>query len=279
MTVPYQGTGPAMTDLIGGQVDFMCDQTTNTTGQILGGEVKAYAVTSPERLANLPDLPTTAEAGLPDFQLGIWHGLYAPAGTPPEVLGQAQRGAEGRGRRPDRRRALRRARHRAGRARGGDARGAGEAARRPDRALEAADRGGRRPWRSSAAMDRAGIKDILSGLIFLGFGLAFGFAATGYEIGTAFRMGPGYFPLLLAGALALLGVAIIVKGVTAAAADGADRPGALARRRPDPRRARLLRRDGPRPRPRAGAVRRRLPQRAGEPAQRAGRRPAASRRR
>ena len=57
-TVPYQGTGPAMTDLLGGQVDFMCDQTTNTTGQIQGGEVKAYAVTSPERLANLPDVPT-----------------------------------------------------------------------------------------------------------------------------------------------------------------------------------------------------------------------------
>jgi tripartite-type tricarboxylate transporter receptor subunit TctC len=86
VTVPYQGTGPAMTDLIGGQVDFMCDQTTNTTGQIQGGEVKAYAVTSPERLPNLPDLPTTAEAGLPDFQLGIWHGLYAPAGTPDDVL-------------------------------------------------------------------------------------------------------------------------------------------------------------------------------------------------
>jgi tripartite-type tricarboxylate transporter receptor subunit TctC len=86
VTVPYQGTGPAMTDLLGGQVDFMCDQTTNTTGQIKGGEVKAYAVTSPERLASLPDLPTTAEAGLPDFQIGVWHGLYAPAGTPPEVL-------------------------------------------------------------------------------------------------------------------------------------------------------------------------------------------------
>jgi len=86
VTVPYQGTGPAMTDLIGGQVDFMCDQTTNTTGQILGGEVKAYAVTSPERLANLPDVPTTAEAGLPDFALGVWHGLYAPAGTPQAAL-------------------------------------------------------------------------------------------------------------------------------------------------------------------------------------------------
>jgi tripartite-type tricarboxylate transporter receptor subunit TctC len=85
-TVPYQGTGPAMTDLIGGQVDFMCDQTTNTTGQIQGGEVKAYAVTSPERLANLPKVPTMAEAGLPDFQLGVWHGLYAPAGTPEDAL-------------------------------------------------------------------------------------------------------------------------------------------------------------------------------------------------
>ena len=90
VTVPYQGTGPAITDLIGGQVDFMCDQTTNTTGQILGGEVKAYAVTSPERLANLPDVPTTAEAGLSDFTLGIWHGLYAPAGTPEPALAKLE---------------------------------------------------------------------------------------------------------------------------------------------------------------------------------------------
>ena len=131
VTVPYQGTGPAMTDLLGGQVDFMCDQTTNTTGQIHGGEVKAYAVTSPERLANLPDLPTTAEAGLPDFQLGVWHGLYAPAGTPARGARQARRRrCKVARRRPDRRRALRRARHRAGDRRGGDARGARQAARR-----------------------------------------------------------------------------------------------------------------------------------------------------
>jgi len=68
-------------------------------------------------------------------------------------------------------------------------------------------------------MQRAGIKDILSGLIFVGFGAAFGYAASGYEIGTAFRMGPGYFPLVLAGALVALGVAIVVKGVSAAAAE------------------------------------------------------------
>jgi tripartite-type tricarboxylate transporter receptor subunit TctC len=85
-TVPYDGTGPAMTDLVGGQVDFMCDQTTNTTGQIKAGEVKAFAVTSRERNAALPDLPTVAEAGIPDFDLTIWHGLYVPAETPDAIV-------------------------------------------------------------------------------------------------------------------------------------------------------------------------------------------------
>ncbi|MGW4466792.1 tripartite tricarboxylate transporter substrate-binding protein [Micromonospora sp. NPDC004704] len=84
--VPYQGTGPALTDLVGGQVDFMCDQTTNTSGQISAGEVKAYAVTTPERVKSLPDLPTTAEAGLPQLQVSVWHGLYVPADTPQEVV-------------------------------------------------------------------------------------------------------------------------------------------------------------------------------------------------
>ncbi|MGQ3213585.1 MAG: tripartite tricarboxylate transporter substrate-binding protein [Shinella sp.] len=85
VTVPYKGTGPAMTDLLGGQVDVMCDQTTNTTKQIQGGTIKAYAVTSPARLGNLPDIPTAEEAGLPGFQVGIWHGIYAPKGTSTEV--------------------------------------------------------------------------------------------------------------------------------------------------------------------------------------------------
>ncbi|MFC6445755.1 tripartite tricarboxylate transporter substrate-binding protein [Shinella zoogloeoides] len=84
-TVPYKGTGPAMTDLLGGQVDVLCDQTTNTTKQIQGGTIKAYAVTSPARLGNLPDIPTAEEGGLPGFQIGIWHGVYAPKGTPAEV--------------------------------------------------------------------------------------------------------------------------------------------------------------------------------------------------
>jgi tripartite-type tricarboxylate transporter receptor subunit TctC len=84
--VPYDGTGPAMTELVGGQVDFMCDQTTNTTGQITAGKVKAYAVTTPERIEALPDLPTTAEAGQPDVQVTVWHGLYVPAETPDEIV-------------------------------------------------------------------------------------------------------------------------------------------------------------------------------------------------
>jgi tripartite-type tricarboxylate transporter receptor subunit TctC len=85
-TIPYQGTGPAMTDLMGGQVDLMCDQTTNTTNQIRDGSIKAFAVTVPERLDSLPDLPTADESGLPGFEVSIWHGLYAPAGTPDEVV-------------------------------------------------------------------------------------------------------------------------------------------------------------------------------------------------
>jgi tripartite-type tricarboxylate transporter receptor subunit TctC len=86
-TVPYKGTAPAMTDLIGGQVDLMCDQTTNTTSQIEGKKVKAYAVTTPKRLSTpaLKDLPTLQEAGLKDFQVTIFHGLYAPKGTPADV--------------------------------------------------------------------------------------------------------------------------------------------------------------------------------------------------
>lgn len=85
-TVPYKGTGPAMNDLLGGQVDFMCDQTTNTTSQIRGAKIKAYAVTTKARLATMPDTPTLNEAGLPGFEVAVWHGLYAPRGTPKPVI-------------------------------------------------------------------------------------------------------------------------------------------------------------------------------------------------
>jgi tripartite-type tricarboxylate transporter receptor subunit TctC len=89
-TVPYKGTAPAMTDLLGGQVDIMCDQTTNTSGQIEGGKIKAYAVTSPKRLTTpaLAKLPTLDESGMKGFNVSIWHGMYAPKGTPKAIQEQ-----------------------------------------------------------------------------------------------------------------------------------------------------------------------------------------------
>ena len=85
-TVPYKGTGPAMNDLLGGQVDLMCDQATNTMGHIKTGKVKAYAVTYKNPVASLPGLPPLASAGPPGFELSVWHGVYAPKGTPRDVV-------------------------------------------------------------------------------------------------------------------------------------------------------------------------------------------------
>jgi tripartite-type tricarboxylate transporter receptor subunit TctC len=86
-TVPYKGTAPAMTDLIGGQIDLLCDQTTNTSTYIESKKVKGYGVTTAKRLTTpaLKDLPTLQEAGLKGFQVTIWHGLYAPKGTPADI--------------------------------------------------------------------------------------------------------------------------------------------------------------------------------------------------
>ncbi|AOB30183.1 ABC transporter substrate-binding protein [Bordetella sp. H567] len=86
LTVPYKGTAPAMNDLLGKQVDMLCDQTTNTTQQINAKKVKAYAVTSLKRVATLPDLPTMDESGYKGFQVGIWHGMWVPKGTPKPVV-------------------------------------------------------------------------------------------------------------------------------------------------------------------------------------------------
>ncbi len=90
-TIPFSGTAPAMNALVGGQVDLMCDQTTNTTGQIEAGRVKAFAVTTAKSLSGnklLKDYPSLQEMGLKGFDLTIWHGLYAPKGTPPAVMAQ-----------------------------------------------------------------------------------------------------------------------------------------------------------------------------------------------
>jgi tripartite-type tricarboxylate transporter receptor subunit TctC len=85
-TIPYKGTGPAMNDLLGGQVDFMCDQTSNTISQIKAGKIKVYGVTTKTRVAALPDVPTLQEAGLPGFEVSVWQGLYVPKGTPKPVI-------------------------------------------------------------------------------------------------------------------------------------------------------------------------------------------------
>ncbi|MGX9428483.1 MULTISPECIES: tripartite tricarboxylate transporter substrate-binding protein [Bradyrhizobium] len=86
LTVPYKGNAPVMNDLIAKQIDLTCDQTTNTTGPIASKLVKSYAITTKTRLASMPDLPTADEAGLKGFEVGAWHGLYAPKGTPDEIV-------------------------------------------------------------------------------------------------------------------------------------------------------------------------------------------------
>jgi tripartite-type tricarboxylate transporter receptor subunit TctC len=85
-TVPFSGTGPAMTALLGGQVDVLCDQTTQTIPQIKAQKVKFYGVTTKQRIQALPDAPTLDEQGLKDFEVVVWHGVYAPKGTPREAL-------------------------------------------------------------------------------------------------------------------------------------------------------------------------------------------------
>ena len=85
-TVPYKGTGPAMTDLLGGQVNLLCDHVSTAVPQVKAGKIKPYVVTTKERVPSLPDVPTADEAGLKGFELGVWYGLYAPKGTEKPVI-------------------------------------------------------------------------------------------------------------------------------------------------------------------------------------------------
>ena len=84
--VPYRGTGPAMNDLVAGQIDLIVDQTSNSISQVRAGKIRAYAVTSDKRLESAPDVPTTDEAGLPGFHMTLWSGLWVPKGTPKEIV-------------------------------------------------------------------------------------------------------------------------------------------------------------------------------------------------
>lgn len=92
--VPYKGTGPALADLMGGQFDFMCDQTLNVGPSIKAGKIKGYAVTTKQRLAAFPDIPTASEAGLPGFDMTVWFGLYAPKGTPKPIIDELSKGLQ-----------------------------------------------------------------------------------------------------------------------------------------------------------------------------------------
>jgi tripartite-type tricarboxylate transporter receptor subunit TctC len=83
--VGYRGTGPAMNDLIAGQFDFMCDQTTGTTGPINSGKIKGYAVTTKSKVSSVPDLPTLDSSGVPGFEVSAWHAMWAPKGLPKDV--------------------------------------------------------------------------------------------------------------------------------------------------------------------------------------------------
>jgi tripartite-type tricarboxylate transporter receptor subunit TctC len=84
--VPYRGTGPALQDLVAGQIDFIVDQASNSLQHVRDGKIRAYAVTASARLPSAPDIPTVAEAGLPSLDISVWYGLWAPKGTPKEII-------------------------------------------------------------------------------------------------------------------------------------------------------------------------------------------------
>jgi tripartite-type tricarboxylate transporter receptor subunit TctC len=84
-SIPYRGTGPALTDIVSGKVDYLCDQIVSVSSQVNGGTVKALAIATPLRAPSMPDVPTTKEAGLPEFQVSAWNAIFAPKGTPADV--------------------------------------------------------------------------------------------------------------------------------------------------------------------------------------------------
>ena len=211
-TVPYKGTGPAMNDLLGGQVDFMCDQTTNTTSQIKAGKIKVYGVTTKTRVPSLPEVPTLHEAGLPGFEVAIWHGLYAPKGTPKPVDRQARGALQ---------EALKDSLVKTRFAELGTEPVTDERARPEPCAATSRPRstsGGRSSRRPACTPTEAGPirsgspADFWSGPIFGAPGVprrSCSVASTPW--GRRRRWGPGYFPTVLGVLLALIGLALIVR--------------------------------------------------------------------
>ena len=142
--VGYRGTGPAMNDLLGGQFDVMCDQTTNTTNQIKEGRIKGYAVTTKTKVSSLPDLPTLDSTALPGFEVTAWHAMWAPKGLPKDATDKLVAALQAGLERPEGDRALRRSRHRAGAAKSRHARGAEIANHIGSQTLGRRDQGGGR---------------------------------------------------------------------------------------------------------------------------------------
>ena len=147
--VPFNGTGPAMNALVGGQVDYMCDQIVNAVPQINGGTIKAYAIATPERNPSLPNVPTTTEAGLPAFQAQAWNAIFAPKGTPAAGHRQAECGGRQGARRRDCPQAAARSRQRDPGDRGSHAGGAGDPGEKRNREVDAGAQAGKLINRSS----------------------------------------------------------------------------------------------------------------------------------
>ena len=139
--VPYRGTGPAMQDLVAGQIDMIVDQTSNSINQVKAGSIKALRSPTSKRLAIAPDMPTAAEAGLPAFQVAVWNGFWLPKGTPKDVDRKAQRCCDRRARRCDSAQAARRLGSRHPGARAADARGARQISQGRDREMVADHQG------------------------------------------------------------------------------------------------------------------------------------------
>jgi len=141
--VPYRGTGPAMLDLVAGQIDLMIEQASNVLPQIRAGTIKAYAVTANTRMSSAPDIQTVDEVGLPEFYISVWHGLWVPRTTPKAVYRETQCGRRGCPGRSDSTKQARRARAGASNARAADTRGSRRIPESRDRKVVADHQGGR----------------------------------------------------------------------------------------------------------------------------------------
>ena len=151
--VPYRGTGPAMNDLVAGQIDLIVDQTSNSIQQVRAGNIRAYAIVDSKRVESAPDIPTTDEAGLPGFHMTLWSGMWVPKGTPKDIIAKLNAAVGGRDERSRRAQAARKSRP-ADAAQGqADAAGARRLAEGRDRQVVADHQGGQREGGLKRSLD------------------------------------------------------------------------------------------------------------------------------